>query len=90
MARTLSVPSTISATIHDRHNLEDVCCTFRVTDSGGALFGSARRCSTGFASSPMTLTASVVPNAGYVDVECSIPRFHTSNGASAITTYDIR
>ncbi len=85
-----SMAGILTATVHDRSSVEDVCCSFRVTNAAGSLLSTARRCTTGFASTPMTLVAGVPPISGYVSIECTIPKYQVATGPSAITTYDVR
>jgi hypothetical protein len=81
--------STMSTVVYDRHPVNEVCCTMRLSDPAGNVWWSAVRCTTGFAAAPMTLAAGMPPGGGHVNMQCSLPEAHPANGVSHVTTYDI-
>ena len=85
----VTASNVLSATVYDRHNVDNVVCTFRVTNAAGDIIGSVTKSTAGFASEEMLLSANVTSLAGFVDVQCSIPRRHLTNGFSHVTTYSI-
>lgn len=80
----------ITATVHDRNAVANVCCTMLVQEPNGGVIASAVRCSAN--SSPAAQLLSWVPPvnvAGTVNLECSIPS-PTGAGHSHVTSYRVR
>ncbi len=81
----------IEATVYDRHNVGNVCCSMMVLSANGTILSSSAPCSVGSGAAAQTL--SYVPplnTAHTVDLACSIPAFLAGSGHSHVATYRVQ
>jgi len=88
-AVTRGAVHSVSVTGYDRSPTDDLRCQIAMINSGGQIVFSANVSTTGFATAPITATASVPSiNAGLV-LRCSIPAANAQNGQSHVTSYTV-
>lgn len=88
-AATRTAVHSVAITTYDRSPTDDVRCLVAVTNSAGQFLFSASPATTGFGTTPITLTSSVPSISGALVMRCSIPAANAQNGFSHVTSYSV-